>query len=237
MKVVCTTSSATLAQVRKSRLFNNWAKRVHDWDISQVTVVDAFSWGGEVRMLLMRVTYGGYDHAILLRGSTVDILTIVSCDKRRYLVHVEQPRVAVGQVVLSNAAGMVDGDEHVAVAALRELAEELGVSLNWGKPLNLNRVVYGFDVPELGTPGGSDEDVTFFAVQVQVTSDDLAKLKDSVAGLAHEGEKTIVRLTEFYGKAAGVLSRLAANGRRPDMKASHSLLMFDQAMSLLNQLA
>lgn len=235
MDIVSATDKATADEVRASQVFKNWAGRVKGWPIPLVTIDDAFSWGGAIRMLLLRVAYGGNDHAILLRGSAVDIVTVLRCEGQQYLVHVDQPRVAVGQIVRSNAAGMVDDNEQVAVAALRELAEETGVSLDWGKPLNLNEIVYGIDVPELGTPGGSDEDVTFFAVTAYVTADDLAKFNDRVSGLAAEGEQTTVRLTPFDGPAASALPQLVVNGQRPDMKASHSLLMYDWATQLLRQ--
>jgi len=232
MQIVCATSLAA-EEVQESEVFKNWTRRVQDWDgITQVTVADAFHWNGAYRMLLLRISYNGQYNAVLLRGSTVDILTVLTCDTRTYLVHVDQPRVAVGQIVRSNAAGMVDDNEDVAVAALRELGEEVDVSLDWGEPINLNEAVYGVDLPELGTPGGSDEDVTFFAVHVEVTPEDLVKLQGRVAGLADEGEQTVVRLTEFQGRAANVLPQLVVDGNRPDMKAAHSVLLYDEAMRL-----
>ncbi|HVI69518.1 MAG TPA: NUDIX domain-containing protein [Magnetospirillaceae bacterium] len=204
--------------------------RVEGWSIPRVTVTDAFSWGGAIRMMQVRITHGAYDHAVLLRGATVDILTVLTCDNRTYLVHVDQPRVAVGQIVRSNAAGMIDDDEAAVVAALRELAEELAISLKWDTPLNLNEMVYGVNLPEVVTPGGSDEDTTFFAVHVRVTSDDLVRLQGRTGGLTQEGEHTTIHLTEFSGRAASALPRMVVNGKRPDMKAAHSLLLYDEAM-------
>ena len=232
MEIISKNPLVTAEEVRGSRLFANWADRVQNWDIARVTVADAFSWDGAIRMLLLRVTYGAYDHAVLLRGATVDILTVLACGNRRFLVHVDQPRVAVGQIVRSNAAGMIDGDESAVIAALRELAEELGIQLGWEEPLNLNKMVYDVDLPEVITPGGSDEDVTFFAVHVNVTAENLALLQGHTGGLAHEGEATVVRLTEFTGRAASILPTLVVNGERPDLKAAHGALLYDAAMDL-----
>jgi len=230
--VVCTTPPVTAEEVHSSRLFVSWESRVKDWNIPRVTVADAFSWDGAIRMLLLRITYGAYDHAVLLRGATVDILTILTCGDRKFLVHVDQPRVAAGHVVRSNAAGMVDDDEAVTVAALRELAEELAINMEWGIPLNLNEAVYGINVPEVVTPGGSDEEVTFFAVHVQVSPAELAQLEGRTGGLAHEGERTVVHLTEFTGRVASVLPQLVVNRKQVDLKATHGALLYDEVIRL-----
>src|SRR6266702_4191628 len=121
MKVVCAPSVAEpVSIVRQSTLFDNWARRLRSTKIGEVMVYAVHGWGGEIRMLQLGVEYGKFRHAVFLRGPTVDMLTIVTDGRARSIVHVEQPRVAVGQVVRSNPAGRVDTGESAATAALRE---------------------------------------------------------------------------------------------------------------------
>lgn len=229
------------SDVTTCELFCDWAARndAARIPVTRVRVYAAFGWPNndgvdEIRMLHMGVDVDGvgFEQATFLRGPTVDMLTILECEGNTYLVHVDQLRVAVGQIVRSNPAGMVDGGEVAAAAALRELAEELQVHIDWGEPLNLNQAAYGADLAELGTPGGSDEDVTFFAVRAFVTPDVLKILQGRLGGLEHEGERIIVRLTKFEGELASALPKLVVDGRRPDMKAAHSILLYDHAMRL-----
>jgi ADP-sugar diphosphatase len=159
--------------------------------------------------------------AVFLRGYTVDVLTIISDGNREYVVLVNQPRVAVGGLVLSNPSGMIDGHEGVAVAATRELEEEVGGGIDWQLPCPLDSSIMGNGAPWLVSPGGSDETVSFFVVRGHVSSTQMAQLDGRVAGLTSENEATTVVLVPLNE----VPQRLAATGK-PDLKTLTAWLLY-----------
>lgn len=228
MKVQCAADvRQSPREVQRSALFSNWAAHLRRTEVGTVTIQGVYAWGGEIRMLQMGVEYGGFNNAVFLRGATVDMLTVVTDGNSRFIVHVEQPRVAVGQVVRSNPAGMVDTGETLVVAALRELAEEVGAHIRWGRAVSMHPVVLGTEAPLLVSPGDTDEEVTFYVVEGTLSSTELRKLGNHIGGLAHEGERLRLRLTPLSQfDAAVALQNLAAVRGRPDLKAVTSLLMY-----------
>lgn len=233
MDVVCAPGvQTTPRQVQRSALFSSWSRRLRRTPVGRVTIYASYAWGGEIRMLHMGVQHGGFENAVFLRGPTVDMLTIVTDGTKRFVVHVEQPRVAVGQVVRSNPAGMVDTGESPVTAAMRELAEEVGSHIRWRPAQSMHQVVLGTNAPLLVSPGGMDEEVTFYVVEGYLPSDKLAKLSRHIGGLAHEGERLRLRLTPLTDDIRPVLRRLCAGTPRPDGKAVQSLLMYGQYVQL-----
>lgn len=234
MDVVCAPGVPTsVRQVQRSALFRSWSDRLRRTRVGRVTVYATYEWGGEVRMIQMGVHHGGFENAVFLRGPTVDMLTIVTDGARRFMVHVEQPRVAVGQVVRSNPAGMVDTGESPVTAAMRELTEEVGAHIRWGRAQSMHPVVLGTNAPLLVSPGGTDEEVTFFFVEGHLTTDKLSKLSRHIGGLAHEGERLKLRLTPLTQvDIHAAVVRLCKGAGRPDMKAVSSLLMYGQHLQL-----
>lgn len=202
--------------------------------MGRVTVYATYAWDSEIRMIQMGVMHGGFENAVFLRGPTVDMLTVVTDGVKRFMVHVEQPRVAVGQVVRSNPAGMVDAGESPVTAAMRELAEEVGSHIRWSPAQSMHPVVLGTNAPLLVSPGGTDEEVTFYVVEGHLPSDKLAKLSKHIGGLAHEGERLKLRLTPLMRlDIQAAAARLCSGTRRPDMKAVTSLLMYGQYLTLV----
>lgn len=234
MDVVCAPGVQPSArQVQQSSLFRSWSGRFRRTRVGRVTVYATYARGGEIRMLHMGVQQGEFENAVFLRGPTVDILTIVTDGDTRFMVHVEQPRVAVGQVVRSNPAGMVDTGESPVTAAMRELAEEVGSHIRWSPAQSMHPVVLGTNAPLLVSPGGSDEEVTFYLVEGHLPSDELAKLSKHIGGLAHEGERLRLRLTPLTRlDIHAAATRLCSGTQRPDMKAVTSLLMYGQYLAL-----
>lgn len=231
MKITCAPGVRhAIGEVRRSTVFVNWARRQGRRQL-QVTVYATYAWGGEIRMIHMGVVKpkSTFEEAVFLRGGTVDMLTIVTDGNRRYLVHVEQPRIPVGQIVRSNPAGMIDKGESAANAALRELTEEVGGHIQWGRVRSLHELVLDTSSPLLGSPGGSDEDVAFYVVEGRLDSQRLDKLSAHIGGLAHEGERLKLRLTPLNeNNLAPALHQLCAGAGRPDLKAVTSLLLYSE---------
>jgi 8-oxo-dGTP pyrophosphatase MutT (NUDIX family) len=211
-------------ELEASEVFAKWRDSL-DMPVDSVKVHAVYAWGGSIRMVHMSAWVGLHENAVFLRGSTVDMLTILSDGSKRDLVLVDQPRVAVGQIVRSNPSGMVDSGELPTVAALRELTEELGVTLNWQRAESLNEWLFGADLPMVVSPGGTDEDVMCYVAEALVTPDSLERLRDKVGGL--EGERLTVRLKPLTDDPFEVLPHLLiGSGERPDAKATLSLLAY-----------
>jgi 8-oxo-dGTP pyrophosphatase MutT (NUDIX family) len=193
-------------------------------DVGTVLVTAVFAWGGEIKMLQMSVEFGGHMHPVLLRGATVDMLTVLVGNGARYIVHVDQPRVAVGQVVRSNPSGMVDGGESPATAALRELGEEVATDIHWGRPLPL------YPGPLLVSPGGTDEAVSFYVVRGVISPKDLEKLHGRITGQRDEGERIQLQLYRIDAQQNidPALRSLHQVLGLPDLKAVTSLLLYER---------
>jgi hypothetical protein len=235
MRVICTTAVRQPAKaVQQCALFRSWVERFKKTSaVGTVTIYATYAWGGEIRMIQMGVEFNGEEQAVYLRGGTVDMLTVVTDGSTRCVVHVDQPRVAVGQKVRSNPSGMVDGGESRAAAALREVAEEVGDHINWGPVTSMHPTLFGTDAPLLVSPGGTDEEVTFFFVEGHMSTAGLQQLSRRIGGLAHEGEQLRMRLTTMVGSdiAPGLRALVLPPPAKPDMKAAMSLLMYQQYLA------
>ena len=219
----------SVREIRGSTLFRRWEERVSRVDIDEARVLATYAWNGEIRMVQMEVEYGGFNNAVLLRGGTVNILTVVTDGVRRCVVHADQYRLPVGQVVRSNPSGMTDG-EPPAVAALREVAEEVGADIRWGPVVSMHKVVLGTDAPLLVSPGASDEEVTFLVVEGQTSPGGLDALTGRFTGVAEEGERIRLHTSWIIRSVLGNPLKALTEPHlgRPDAKALLSLLMYNQ---------
>jgi 8-oxo-dGTP pyrophosphatase MutT (NUDIX family) len=175
----------TVEAVKASNVFSQWFKRLPKEMIPSVLeITTVHGWDDEIKMIVGIAD--GY--LVFLRGDTVDISAILTCEGKKYALFVVQPRIAGAQSrVVSNPSGMVDTNEQVVIAALRELNEEveLGLSftISWSAPILLKE-------PSLVSPGGTDERVFFYGVTAELTFSQLQGLQGHVAGLQEEDERT-----------------------------------------------
>lgn len=190
-----------------STLYKDWLAGFKEgWQVQRVYVSSALKRDeacyADIRMAFIEVIAtdpSGHRHEIsaFLRGKTVEILPVLApWFGREYVVLVEQARIPVGRMVVSTPAGTVES-ESFDIAAVRELAEEVGEDLKVGKPVWLNEYISGSDEPMLVSPGGTDEEVLFCTVRIRVRRAYLRKLKGRVAGKASEGERTIVHVVRM----------------------------------------
>jgi hypothetical protein len=229
---------ATPEEVRQSHVFRQWLERLANdgpsIELRAVTVLAVHAWGRptpEIKMLhLMVEAYEGtrrLDGVCTLRGATVDMLALLDDGSgEEHVVFVIQPRVPGAQsAVVSNPSGMVDPDEQVKLAGLRELDEELDGdgTITWGKPIDLGEHAVGSDEPFLVSPGGSDETAKFFAVKATVTPEQIRKLHNKFGGAAHEDERVqiiVVPLSEARDEAK--------RGGKVCLKTLLSLLLYKE---------
>jgi ADP-sugar diphosphatase len=123
------------------------------------------------------------DQVLFLRGDAVSVLPILICEGREYVAMVRQMRVAVGSVGwLEIPAGMLDGSNQIAVKALDELHEELGIKF---AQKDLKRLI---EQPVALSGGACDEMMHFFYTRMDVTRAQLEEIHDRRTGLADENE-------------------------------------------------
>lgn len=190
-------AGATPGQVAASKVFRDWLTRtrVGGIRVESVHVLAAHRYldSPDIRMIHLKATaYRGNEADVLpgvsfLRGDAVDIFTLLQTpDGQRYVVLVDQPRVPGAQAcVRSNPSGMVEG-ETVKFAGLREVREEIGDdTLTWRCPFDANcgtvhdmlADTLSTDLPNLVSPGGSDERVSHLVTMAEVTQGAIDRLQ------------------------------------------------------------
>lgn len=214
-------------QILESRLYLRWRYGFEEgWQIETIDIKAALARDGVPFMLVMNVTATDphnqrHSALIMLRGTTVDVLTILTDGREDYVLFVEQARLPAGGMVLSNPSGMVEDDGDIAATASRELLEEVGDVAVWSPPVWLGRELVGGTDPFLVSPGGSNEDAAFCVVKATLPTEQLQALHSRTAGLAAEGESTkahIVKLSEAF--------RYLGRRGHPDLKAVTALLLY-----------
>jgi ADP-sugar diphosphatase len=132
----------------------------------------------------------------LLRGGSVAILVVLECDGTEYTVLTVQPRLPIGS--FQNAeipAGMLDGSGHFAGVAAQELDEEVGISIDADRLVDLTELAYGDRWPGVfPSPGGCDEFIRLFAFRESIDADKLSAMQGKLTGLIEHGESITLRI-------------------------------------------
>src|SRR5262245_2421887 len=104
--------------VMASSVFQDFLRRLGTKWSGVVTVFNTDFWEGRVHTLQVTVAGRGkpWPDMYTLRGPTVDVLTVITDGRRRYVALVEQYRAAAGGRVLSNVAGGIGAGEDVMAA-------------------------------------------------------------------------------------------------------------------------
>lgn len=213
------------SDIEASAVFTDWKKSVDEWDIPHVTVHNVVTnREGEILIIQLSALNNGVNYALLLRQESVDILTVLFCGDDRYVLHVTQPRIALGERVRSNAAGMIEHGETPFDAAMREAGEETTLALR-GELVNLNERAFGSAISMAVSPGATNERVFFFVREVTVTPEQLKELIGTKTGLAHEDERIVLDVTKFETSIVEVMASLPEAGT-PDMKFALSIALY-----------
>lgn len=125
-----------------------------------------------------------------LKGEVVMVL-ICFIEKEtgeKYLLTVEQRRIADGNILLEHPAGMVDRDRTPREIALMEIREETGMHLNDTDLVQLGDAVY----PSTGT---SDECMYLFYTEIHSSREEILKFDQRTTGV--EGERILTRVMPF----------------------------------------
>ena len=154
--------------------------------VSKVTIFHHFMFGPHVGFVFMNVvstdksTGKGLPGVVFLRGDAVACLTLVQNveTKEMLMVLLEQSRVPAGCRRIEINAGMVDeklGQERLVMT--KEAQEETGIVIeSTGVKMDDPWKQFKF-LEKLGktamSPGGCDENITFFWYMVQMTSEEI----------------------------------------------------------------
>lgn len=131
---------------------------------------------------------------VVLRGGTVGILVILECledSNEKYVVLVQQPRVPVAEVSLTELpAGMIDDGTFTGSAA-RELEEECGFKIHRSDLLDLTA---NHAEGVLLSPGLVDETIKLYSYTKKMDRQEIHKLNGKITGSRQENENITLKL-------------------------------------------
>lgn len=131
---------------------------------------------------------------VFMRGGSVGILPVFTCDGEDYAVLTVQPRVPTGRFdFVEIPAGMLDGSGHFAGVAAKELEEELGLKISSSELTDLSQLA-GHSRGFFPSPGGCEETIRLFAFRKAVTKEELTSMNGRCTGLIDEGEQITLKI-------------------------------------------
>ena len=185
-----------LSKILSFRPFINWQKQIQALKISveQVEIQDVDYFGTRVGFLKFKAVCKYEDGTTLpgivfSRGESVAILVVVQTPSTKYVVLVEQIRIAVGKPVLELPAGMMDDNDSITGVAVQELQEECGITLKHENLIEMARLS--------PSPGACDEFITIFKTTIDMSDEDALSLHGKLSGLRDHGERIQLNLVSF----------------------------------------
>jgi ADP-sugar diphosphatase len=136
---------------------------------------------------------------VVLRGGTVGMLVILQCAEdvaEKYVLLVEQPRVAVSEIRLGELpAGMID-DGTFCGAAAKELEEECGLTI---EESDLRDLTGAKEHSEgiLLSPGLLDESIKLYSYTKEMSRNEIQQLNGKLTGNQNENENITLRLVKI----------------------------------------
>jgi 8-oxo-dGTP pyrophosphatase MutT (NUDIX family) len=127
---------------------------------------------------------------VFIRGDAVVIVPIIHQNCGKYFLCVEQIRVSDGSRHLEFPAGMLDENiGNPAMVAVKELAEETGLSINENQLIPLNN-----GKPLFTSPGACDEKIYYFKVDIHISKEEFAELNGKLLKNAEENENITIKI-------------------------------------------
>ncbi len=169
--------------------FRDWLARVanNGIDYRSIEIRDAINFG-PINFVVMNLQ--AFDRTgkrlpgyVFLRGSSTATLVLLRCGTERYVLLTRQARAAFGPDVLEICAG--SGSHANGVLALKEIKEELDLEVSGEQLTHLT--------PDMSnvSPGGTDETMDLYGVELAVTQEQLQQLNGRFTGLAIENEHIV----------------------------------------------
>jgi len=134
---------------------------------------------------------------VFMRGGAVAIVLALTCKGVLKTIFTVQPRIATGSASFRETpAGMLDGSGNFGGVAAKELKEELEMTVEADELIDLTTFA-GMPGGIFLSPGGSDETIRIFAVEKEVTEDELRSYEGKCTGVLEEGEQITLEIADF----------------------------------------
>lgn len=179
-----------------SRLFVKGWKDLLDprFEVHQITfqAVDFKGPPSPDKILFLRFkvkTQKSFEEIVELRGGTVVLFPVFTCEGIRYTVLTKQARIATGKYELvESPAGMVENGTFRGAAA-NEFEQELDMVFADEELVDLTASLPGEGDGIYFSPGLLDEWARFYAVERDLTREQLSEIQGKATGLLEEGEQ------------------------------------------------
>lgn len=133
---------------------------------------------------------------VLVRGNAVGVLVVLWCNQKPFLLLVQQPRFPIASTdSLEIPAGILDWSEDYRQIALSELEEEAQIQVEDKELIDLTAFWHGEGVDGFACSCGLlDEKIRLYAIEREVTEDELKKMDHRTQEYTEEREwiQTIV---------------------------------------------
>ena len=205
---VTASCACDLDSIIKSPNFTRWTESIDDeLDVRSIDIqsVDYF---GNKKIGFIKLKSLVYKRSnpegknipgiVFMRGPSVAILMVLHCNGKKYTIVTRQPRVPIANSCFSEIpAGVFDGEVFSGVAA-KEIKEEVGITIDESKLIDLTKEVYGDRYPGMyPSVGGCDEFIKLFLYEKDVTEEELETFKGKATGLMEEGEYICLKVIEL----------------------------------------
>lgn len=175
--------------------FKKWLQSIQmDITVTRIVIQSVDMFGPNVGFIKLKAdaTFNGkpIPGIVFIRGNSVAILVILTCEGKRWVVWTKQPRFAIGSsCCVEIPAGMMDDENNFVGVAAKELAEETGIKITGDKLIFLGNMH--------PSPGGCDEKIRLFCYEQEVSPEDLASFQGKCTGNIKEGEVIILEIMPY----------------------------------------
>lgn len=123
--------------------------------------------------------------AVFLRGDSVAIMVIVSCEGKRYALLTKQFRIPVGgHAIVEAVAGMMDEGKDPVGVAIKEVKEEANVEIKKEDLVKLTAIA--------PSAGGCDEQITcYYTRTLEISATKLKEIQEKIFGTGDEAIRII----------------------------------------------
>ncbi|XP_068634741.1 nudix hydrolase 14, chloroplastic [Aristolochia californica] len=197
--------SSLLKQWLKNMQSDSGILRRRDISLKQVLIQGVDKFGRRIGFLKFKAdvfdkeTGQKIPGIVFSRGPAVAVLILLEADGQTFVVLTDQARVPVGKFILELPAGMVDDDGNDVIGtAVREVEEEIGISLKLEDMVNLT----SFLDPSTGckvfpSPGGCDEEISLFLYRGHASVEVIKAMHGKEMGLRDHGEMIMVHVVPY----------------------------------------
>jgi 8-oxo-dGTP pyrophosphatase MutT (NUDIX family) len=172
-------------------------------------------------MLVAKIAGVSTNYCIVLRGATVAFLPVFVCEGEEYTVLTRQRRPAVGDRFATELpAGMTDGQGGIKSVALKEIEEELQITVAQ------HELILMYDQSLEPSMGLIQEPMFFYYFRRELTMEQLREFEGKHTGAANENEEIILQVCR--------LDEIRMSASR-DIKAWLAYYMYRERFPLIQQ--